>query len=59
MNTPDLLTVKEAAASLRCHPQTLYKRIRRREMAGVVKHGRIIRIERSALYARVSTSKRE
>jgi excisionase family DNA binding protein len=58
MSQPDLLTVKEAAAGLRCHPQTLWKKIRRGELAGVVKHGRIIRIERAALYARVSASKR-
>lgn len=58
MTAPDLITVKEAAAILRYDPQTVWRKIRRGEIAGVVKHGRTIRIRRAALDTPVDASRR-
>jgi excisionase family DNA binding protein len=47
---PAWLTVPEAAAILRVHPQTVYEKIRRREIP-VKRIGRAIRISREELFS--------
>ena len=44
------MTVKEAAETLRYEPQTMWRKIRRDEIPGVVKFGRSIRISRVAVF---------
>jgi excisionase family DNA binding protein len=46
---PTVLTVDEAAALLRVDRKSVYDSIRRGELPGVVRVGRVIRISRSAL----------
>jgi len=46
---PAVLTVDEAAALLRVDRKSIYESIRRGELPGVVRVGRIIRISRPAL----------
>lgn len=50
MAHPEFVTVKEAAVILRYDPDTVWRKIRRNEIPGVVKHGRMIRIRRAALF---------
>ena len=47
---PELITVKEAAAILRYDEDTVWRKIRKGEIPGVVHHGRSIRIDRTALF---------
>lgn len=46
---PDVLTVDEAAVLLRVNRKTVYDAISRRELPGVTKLGRAIRIHRETL----------
>jgi excisionase family DNA binding protein len=46
----EFITVKEAAVILRYDPDTVWRKIRRGEIPGVVKHGRMIRIRAAALF---------
>jgi len=46
---PVVLTVDEAAALLRVDRKSIYESIRRGELPGVVRVGRVIRISRPAL----------
>jgi excisionase family DNA binding protein len=50
MAHPEFVTVKEAAAILRYDPDTVWRKIRRGEIPGVVHHGRMIRIRRAMLF---------
>lgn len=50
MTHPEFVTVKEAAVILRYDPDTVWRKIRRNEIPGVVHHGRMIRIRRAALF---------
>lgn len=45
----DFITVTEAARLLRVNRKTLYEAIARREVPGVVRLGRVIRIQRDAM----------
>lgn len=47
----ELLTVKEFATLSRVHPFTVYRRIWRHQQPGVVRFGREIRIDLSAILA--------
>lgn len=46
---PEFLTVEEAAALLRVNHKTLREAIRRNDVPGVVRLGRTLRINRTAL----------
>ncbi|WP_316563210.1 helix-turn-helix domain-containing protein [Myxococcus sp. MxC21-1] len=46
---PEMLTVEEAAAFLRVNRKTLYEAVRLGSVPGVVRLGRTIRINKSAL----------
>jgi excisionase family DNA binding protein len=48
-DAPEVLTVEEAAALLRVNHKTLRDAIRRNEVPGVVRLGRVIRLSRTAL----------
>ncbi len=48
-DAPEVLTVEEAAALLRVNHKTLRDAIRRSEVPGVVRLGRVIRLSRTAL----------
>lgn len=48
-NTPDFLTVEEAADLLRTDRKTVYMAIRRKQLPGVMRLGRSIRIRRADL----------
>jgi excisionase family DNA binding protein len=50
MAHPEFVTVKEAAVILRYDPDTVWRKIRRGEIPGVVHHGRMIRIRTAALF---------
>lgn len=49
MSFPEMLTVEEAAAFLRVNRKTFYEAVRMGSVPGVVRLGRIIRINKSAL----------
>ena len=51
---PAVLTVDEAAAILRVDRKSIYESIRRGELPGVVRVGRVIRISRTALVQRLA-----
>jgi excisionase family DNA binding protein len=46
---PEWMTVKEVADMLRFDPQTVWRKIQREELPGVVRFGRQIRIRRDSL----------
>jgi excisionase family DNA binding protein len=46
---PTVLTVEEAASLLRVNHKTLREAIHRREVPGVIRLGRVIRLSRTAL----------
>ena len=46
---PAILTVAELAHLLRLNPKTIYEAVSRREIPGVLKVGRVIRISRDAV----------
>jgi excisionase family DNA binding protein len=50
MAHPEFVTVKEAAVILRYDPDTVWRKIRRGEIPGVVHHGRMIRIRTALLF---------
>jgi excisionase family DNA binding protein len=56
---PDVMTVEELAAHLRVRPKTIYAAIRRKQIPGIVRVGRVIRISRSAVLAWLSGQDRE
>ena len=47
----EFLSIDEAAELLRVNRHTLYEAVRRGEVPGIVKIGRILRVRRSALLA--------
>lgn len=51
MGDPEVLTVDEAAALLRMDRKGVYEAIRRRELPGVRRIGRCIRVHRATLVA--------
>jgi len=48
-DAPEVLTVEEAAALLRVNHKTLRDAINRKEVPGVIRLGRVIRLSRPAL----------
>lgn len=46
---PEFLTVEECAQLLRLNPKTVYEAIRKKQMPGVSKFGRVFRIHRATL----------
>lgn len=56
---PPLLTAEELAALLRVQPKTVYAAIRRRQIPGIVRVGRLIRISRTAVLAWLAGQDRE
>jgi excisionase family DNA binding protein len=57
--TPDVMSVGELAARLGVEPKTVYAAIRRKQIPGVLRVGRLIRISRSAVLAWLSGQDRE
>ena len=56
---PDVITVEELAERLRVQPKTVYAAIRRRQIPGIVRVGRLIRISRPAVLAWLAGQDRE
>ncbi len=55
----DVLTVEELAAQLRVKPKTVYAAIRRKQIPGILRVGRLIRISRSSVLAWLAGQDRE
>ena len=56
---PDVMTVEELAARLRVRPKTVYSAIRHKQIPGIVRVGRLIRISRPAVLAWLAGQDRE